>query len=77
MLRIEMDRLDGLGWRLRGEGAFAGTVVEILSGLPAYAIQYPHRAYLDGVLVAEIDPRKIGCDPAVCPLPLDRKMGVR
>ncbi len=57
MLRIEMDRLDGLGWRVRSEGEFSGTVAQIIAALPDYAIQYPHRAFLNGELVAEIDPR--------------------
>jgi hypothetical protein len=56
MLRIEMDR--GRGWELRGEGAFAGTVGQITKQLPAYAIQYPHRALLDGVVVATAEPKR-------------------
>jgi hypothetical protein len=56
MLRIEMDR--GRGWELRGEGAFTGTVEEITRKLPAYAIQYPHRALLDGVVVATAEPKR-------------------
>lgn len=54
-LRIEMDR--GNGWELRGEGEFTGTIDQIEKRLPAYAIQYPHRALLDGVVVATANPK--------------------
>ena len=61
-LRIEFDRQDGQGWRVRSEGEFVGTVEQVKAALPGYAIQYPHRAFLDGVLVAEAAPptRKLG-----------------
>lgn len=55
MLRIEYYR-DG-EWRVRSEGPFAGTVEQIKAALPQYALQYPHRAYLDGELVAEAQPK--------------------
>lgn len=66
-LRIEMDR--GHGWELRAEGPFdnfPGTVASldgpeahIRAALIGYAIQYPHRALLDGALVAEVAPRHV------------------
>ena len=48
-LRIEMNR--GHGWELRAEGRIpAGTSVELIKhDLQDYAVQYPHRALLDGV----------------------------
>jgi hypothetical protein len=51
-LRIEMHRGDG--WQLRAEGKIpADTSVELIRrDLQEYAIQYPHRALLDGVEVA-------------------------
>ncbi|MCQ4161271.1 hypothetical protein NON00_15225 [Roseomonas sp. GC11] len=52
-LRIEFDRQDGQGWRVRSEGQFPGTAEQVKAALPRYALQYPHRAFLDGVLVAE------------------------
>jgi hypothetical protein len=56
LLRIEMDR--GRGWELRGESEFTGTIEEIRAALPAYCVQYPHRALLDGDVVAEAEPKK-------------------
>jgi hypothetical protein len=53
-LIIEIDR--GAGWQIRSEGEFVGTADEIKAKLPAYAIQYPHRARLDDVIVAEARP---------------------
>jgi hypothetical protein len=51
-LVIEMDR--GMGWEVRQEGDVAGMTAEhLVAQLPHYAIQYPHRAFIDGVLVAE------------------------
>ena len=51
-IRIEMDR--GAGWEVRQEGSAEGvTARDLVDYLPAFAIQYPHRAFLDGVLVAE------------------------
>lgn len=61
LLRIEMDR--GNGWELRGEGESPAGAAEIVRCLPEYAIQYPHRAFLDGMLVAEAAParrRRVG-----------------
>jgi hypothetical protein len=51
-LRIEMNR--GHGWQLRAEGKIPAEVTaeQIERDLQEYAIQYPHRALLDGVEVA-------------------------
>lgn len=69
-IRIEMDRGDG--WEVRAEGPWTPRPQnpssqwteakpplneEIVALLVAYAIQYPHRAFLDGVLVAEQAPQ--------------------
>ncbi len=48
---IEMDR--GAGWETRQEGAIAITADQLAAQMPHYAIQYPHRAFLDGALIAE------------------------
>ena len=55
ILRIEMDRRNGLGWELRGEGQIPDdtTIVRIVAEIKAYSIQYAHRAVLNGVVVAE------------------------
>jgi hypothetical protein len=55
LLRIEMDR--GRGWETRSEGEFDGELDDIIRALPSYAIQYPHRAFLDGKLVATEVPK--------------------
>jgi hypothetical protein len=54
-LRIDFDGGDGQGWRPRAEGEIADdTSVDVIKAqLAGYAIQYPHRAYVNGVLVAE------------------------
>lgn len=49
-VKIEMD--SGLGWETRQEGDCETTAAEVTNLLPGYAIQYPHRAFVDGVLVA-------------------------
>lgn len=54
-LTIEMDR--GNGWEVRSEGDGDFTAEQAAASLPAYAVQYPHRALLDGVVVAEAAPR--------------------
>ena len=54
VVRIEFDRRDGLGWRVRQQGEADVTEQQIIEELPKYAIQYSHRAYLDDKLVAEI-----------------------
>jgi hypothetical protein len=49
---IEMDR--GAGWEVRQQGEVADmTANHLVAQLPHYAIQYPHRAFLDGALIAE------------------------
>lgn len=50
-IRIEMDR--GMGWEVRQEGAADVTADALAASLPGYAIQYAHRAFIDGVLIAE------------------------
>jgi hypothetical protein len=50
-VRIEMDR--GNGWEIRQEGEIAVTAADLANMLPGYAIQYPHRAFIDGALVVE------------------------
>lgn len=50
-VRIEMDRGDG--WEVRQEGAVDLTAEALADMLPRYAIQYPHRAFIDGRLIAE------------------------
>jgi hypothetical protein len=50
-IRIEMDR--GMGWEVRQEGAADITADALVAMLPGYAIQYAHRAFIDGVLIAE------------------------
>lgn len=50
-IRIEMDR--GNGWEQRQEGDCDVTAGQLREMLPGYAIQYPHRALLDGEVVAE------------------------
>lgn len=49
-VRVEMDR--GEGWEIRQEGECDVTADALAAMLPAYAIQYPHRAFLNGNLVA-------------------------
>lgn len=53
-LRIEMDR--GRGWEPRPEGRIpvSTTTDRIKADLQSYAIQYPHRALLDGIEVARV-----------------------
>jgi len=58
-LRIEMDR--GRGWELRGEGEIAdvGADLAVLrKQLDTYAVQYAHRALVDGVVVLVLDPKR-------------------
>jgi len=54
-LTIEMDR--GNGWEVRSEGDGDFTADQVAASLSAYAIQYPHRAVLDGAVVAEAAPK--------------------
>ena len=55
-LRIEIDR--GRGWELRAEGPLPAETptARIEADLRAYAVQYPHRALIDGVEVARAAP---------------------
>jgi hypothetical protein len=57
-LTIEMDR--GTGWEVRAEGAIPAdtSTARIQADLRAYAIQYPHRALLDGVEIAHTLPER-------------------
>lgn len=50
-VKIEMDR--GNGWEIRQEGDADVSPGELSDLLPRYAISYPHRAFIDGVLIAE------------------------
>jgi hypothetical protein len=51
-IRIEMDR--GEGWQTRQEGEMDLNADALAAHLPSYCSQYPHRAFLDGKLVAEV-----------------------
>jgi hypothetical protein len=55
-LRIELDR--GRGWEVRAEGPIPAetSTARIAADLQAYALQYPHRALLDGVEIAHTLP---------------------
>ena len=54
-VRIEMDR--GAGWELRHEGDVADlTEAAALEHLQTYALQYRHRAIMDGRIVGEAVP---------------------
>jgi len=55
-VRIELNR--GRGWEMRQEGDHPITADELAASLGGYAVQYPHRAYLDGVLIATATPVK-------------------
>jgi hypothetical protein len=58
-LRIEMDR--GAGWELRREGDADTTAEQVRDALAAYAVQFPHRALLNGKIVATaLPPRHNG-----------------
>lgn len=51
-VKIEMDR--GAGWETRQEGEADVSEGFLRDMLPRYAIQYPHRVWRDGVLVATV-----------------------
>ena len=54
-LRIEMHR--GTDWEVRAEGDIpVASIDQIEADIRAMAIQYPHRAFLNGVMVAGYDP---------------------
>jgi hypothetical protein len=55
---IEMDR--GEGWEVRQSGTADVTAQQIIDMLPSYTIQYPHRAFIDGNLVASSERRRNG-----------------
>jgi hypothetical protein len=54
-LRIEINR--GQGWQLRAEGKIPANVTaeQITQELQGYAIQYPRRALINGVVVAQAE----------------------
>lgn len=56
ILRIEMDR--GAGWEVRLERTVPPetTLAAVVADLRRYAIQYPHRAVLNGLVVAVVKP---------------------
>ncbi len=54
MAQVRIDFDTGWGWRARQEGEADITAHALRAMLPDYAIQYPHRAFLDGVLVGEV-----------------------
>lgn len=49
-VKIEVNR--GAGWMVRVEGEMEITAEALSRSLTSYAAHYPHRAFLDGVLVA-------------------------
>ena len=57
ILRIEIDRRDGQGWRTRSQGIFRGDAQDIPQHLVDYCINYAHRAFLDDKLVASCEGR--------------------
>jgi hypothetical protein len=59
MLRIEMDR--GGGWELRAEGSlpYGTPTARIEADLRSYAVQHPHRALLDGEMIAAALPGNV------------------
>lgn len=65
-IKVEIDR--GNGWQVRQEGDCAATINELRATMPAYALSYPHRFYIDGELVGEIvrRGRKLVCETRSC-----------
>jgi hypothetical protein len=59
-IRIELDRFDGQGWQVRQEGDADVTAEQIAAMLPSYTVQYPHRAFIDGAMVASSERRRNG-----------------
>lgn len=49
-IRIELDR--GNGWEVRQDGHADVTADDLAASAIGYSISYPHRFFLDGVLVA-------------------------
>lgn len=52
MAHIRIDVQRGADWRVRQEGDLDMPVADLVAALPAYTIQYPHRLYVDGILIA-------------------------
>lgn len=57
-VRIEMDR--GCGWEVRQEGEADVTAENLAAMLPSYTVQYPHRAFLNGAIVATSERKRNG-----------------
>jgi hypothetical protein len=55
---IEMNRGDG--WETRQEGDADVTAENLVAMLPSYTVQYPHRAWLGGVLLATSERKRNG-----------------
>lgn len=55
---IEMDR--GMGWEVRQQGTVDVTAQQVADMLPAYTLEYPHRAFINGTLVASSERRRNG-----------------
>jgi hypothetical protein len=53
-IRIEMDR--GRGWELRAAFEAELGAAQVADKLGSYALQYPHRALIDDILVATAQP---------------------
>ena len=51
-IKIEINR--GEGWKVRQEGEMDLTASALAAQLPFYSSQYPHRAFINGKLVAEV-----------------------
>lgn len=57
-VRIEIDR--GYGWQVRQEGDADVTADQVAAQLPALTLTYPHRAFINGALVASSERRRNG-----------------
>ena len=59
-VRIEFDR--GMGWETRQEGDVDLAPIGGIEGIPTYvagyATRWPHRAIIDGAVVAEAQPKR-------------------
>jgi hypothetical protein len=58
MARIKIELNRGNGWQVRQEGDCDVTEAALIAMMPSYAIQYPHRAFIDGKLVCEFAAQK-------------------
>jgi hypothetical protein len=56
VIKIEVFRNGA--WNLRHEGEADLTAEMVVAALPSYSMQYPHRAFVDGVMVGECQPKK-------------------